>query len=535
MSLPHSVADVLRSHVTLEYEAIDRVYLNAYVPRLQTAAGVAAFFRHHRALPFASSALMAPMTRIFVQRIEQFVQQHRLPVVQFAKGQRKDDVMKEHLGRFTQDEGVLLVGKAQEKAWVFRTERRHNPATGVAYPWIVRGSALVNHYYFYCVDRDFGPFFLKFCSYFPYTAKLCINGHEWLKRQLDQRGIGYVPLDNGILSCDEPRRLAQLADALDARKIDMLLRRWLQRLPHPFEAKDRAAGYRYDLSIWQAEFSLTQVLDRPVTGRIFFEEVIRENLDIGRPNRVQLIFDRRISKTTPGRFRTRVITEGVTPTLHVSYKHSDIKQYHKENEALRTETTINDTRDFAVGRRLENLPQLREIGFAANRRLLDVQRISHDCAIGEDALHQLEHPIVVDGQRASGLRLSDPRVHALLSVLLLYFFLPLGFAHRDLRPQLAAFLGLPLAQMTAGRMTYDLRRLRLHGLIRRIPGTHRYELTQSGLRTALFVTRVYCRLLRPGLSKLVPVVPAVPPPIGAPLRKLEQALDQWREGAKFAA
>jgi hypothetical protein len=380
-----------------------------------------------------------------------------------------------------------------------------------------------------------GPEGVKHSRKFPYTAKLCINGHEWLKRQLDQRGISYVPLDNGILSCDDPRRVAQLANALDARKIDMLLRRWLQRLPHPFEAKDRAAGYRYDLSIWQAEFSLTQVLDRPVTGRIFFEEVIRENLDIGRPDRVELIFNRRISKTTPGRFRTRVITEGVTPTLHVSYKHSDIKQYHKENEALRTETTINDTRDFGVGRRLENLPQLRETGFAANRRLLDVQRISHDCAIGEDALHQLEHPIVLDGQPASGLRLSDPRVQALLSVLLLYFLLPLGFAHRDLRPQLAAFLGLPLAQMTAGRMTYDLRRLRLHGLIRRIPGTHRYELTQSGLRTALFVTRVYGRLLRPGLAKLVPVAPAVPPLIGAPLRKLEQALDRWREGAKFAA
>ena len=111
------------------------------------------------------------------------------------------------------------------------------------------------------------------------------------------------------------------------------------------------------------------------------------------------------------------MTEGVTPSLHIDYKHSDIKQYHKEGEALRTETTINDTRDFAIGRRLENLAQLRKIGFQANRRLLDVQRISHDCAIGEQALAQLERPTVVDGQRVSGLRLSDPRVQALLSVL----------------------------------------------------------------------------------------------------------------------
>jgi hypothetical protein len=108
-----------------------------------------------------------------------------------------------------------------------------------------------------------------------------------------------VPLDNGILSCNDPRRLQKLADALDARKIDALLRHWLRQLPHPFEAKDRAAGYRYDLSIWQAEFSLTQVLDRPVTGRIFFEEVIRENLDIGRPSRVRAGLSPRVHSREP--------------------------------------------------------------------------------------------------------------------------------------------------------------------------------------------------------------------------------------------
>ena len=142
------------------------------------------------------------------------------------------------------------------------------------------------------------------------------------------------------------------------------------------------------MSILQAEFSLTQVLDHPSTGRIFFEEVIRENLDLGRPDHVQLIFERRITRQTPSRFRTRVLTEGVTPSLHIDSKRSRIKQYHKEGRALRTETTINDPRDFAIGKRLPNLPALRQIGFQANRRLLDVQQISQDCAVGEDAFRQ---------------------------------------------------------------------------------------------------------------------------------------------------
>jgi hypothetical protein len=151
-----------------------------------------------------------------------------------------------------------------------------------------------------------------------------------VKRQLAQRGIAYEALDNGIRSCADPRRLQALCDGLSAGKIDTLLRKWLHRLPSPFTAADRQAGYRYDCSILQLEGSRTQILDRPVTGRLFFEAVIRENLDLGRPDHVQLLFGRRITRRTPGRFRTRVLTDGVTPSLHLDYKHCRIKQYHKE-------------------------------------------------------------------------------------------------------------------------------------------------------------------------------------------------------------
>ena len=392
MSVPYSVATILRDHVTLEVESLDRMYLNVYVPRLQHTAGIVSFFRVQRGATFASGVLMDPLTKAFVAALEQFAHAEGIPVVTFAKGQRKDDIAATYLAQFTQQEGVLFIGKAQEKAAVCRTEKRRHPQTGQTYPWLVRSTAMVNQYYIYAVDRDFGPFFLKFCSYFPYNAKLCLNGHEYLKRQLSKEGIAYEALDNGILSCADPARLQALCDGLTAPLIDGLLRKWLARLPHPFTPEDRQAGYRYDVSILQAEFSLTQVLDRPVTGRLLFEEIIRENLDLGRPSQVQLIFDRRVTKHTPGRFRTRVITQGVAPSLHVDYKRTRIKQYHKEGRALRTETTINDTRDFAIGKRLSNLPALRAVGFAANRRLLDVQQLSHDCLIGDDAFSQVTRP-----------------------------------------------------------------------------------------------------------------------------------------------
>jgi hypothetical protein len=535
MSLPRTVAEILREHVTLEVEGIDRMYLNAYVPGLQYESGVAAFFRHHRGQPFASSALMDPISKGFVTAIHAFVDAHQVPLIAFEKGQRKDDVMAAHLKRFTAPEGVVFVGRAQEKTPVLRTEKRRNPTTGQAYPWLVRSTAMVNHFYFYAVDRDFGPFFLKFGTYFPYTAKLCLNGHEYVKRQLTQRGIAYEPLDNGIRSCPDPRRVQALCDGLSAAKIEAFAHKWLRRLPHPFTLQDQRAGYRYQLSILQAEFSLTQVLDRPVTGRLFFEEVIRENLDIGRPDQVQLIFDRPITRRTPGRFRTRVLTDGVVPSLHVDYKRARIKQYHKEGRALRTETTINDTRDFAIGRGLTNLSALRKVGFQANRRLLDVQRLSHDCAIGEAAVDRIHRPIVVDGQRAAALRFLDPRVLALFCALVVFRLLPAGFTARDLRQHVAPLLGLAPEALPPGRVTYDLRRLRLHGLIERQPQRHRYRVTDAGLRVALLVPRLWARTLRPGLATIMPDQAPNDSRLRHAFGQLEHAMDDWCARAKLAA
>jgi hypothetical protein len=526
MTLPRSVAEVLDEHTTLELECIDRMYCNLYVPILQTEQGVAWFFRHHRGHHFASSALMAPMTRRFVESIESFAERERIDLISFKRHERKEDVAKRYLAEFDAEEGVLFIGKAQERASVIRTERRRNPRTGQSYAWLVKSSAMVNQYYFYCVDRDFGPFFIKLGSYFPYNGKLCINGHEYLKRQLARHGIGFEPLDNGIASCSDPQEMQKLADDLDAQKIDALARKWFRRLPHPFPARDRAAGFRYEISILQAEFSLTQVLDRPLTGRFFFEQVIRDNVDAGRPDQVQLIFDRRVNRSTPGRFRTRVITQGVVPSLHADYKHTRIKQYHKEGRALRTETIINDTRDFEIGRRLKNLPALRKVGFIANRRLLGVQRISHDCSLGEDAFRKIHNPIQHEGQRGSALRFGDPRVLALLGALVLFRLLPRGFSNRDLREHVAPLLGLPLELMTQGKMTYDLRRLRLHGLIARIPTTRRYRVTDFGFRSAVFLTRSYTRLLRHGLAVLGPRDPPRPAPLRDAVRRIENAVEQ---------
>lgn len=538
MTVARSAGDVLSDHVEFEVECIDRMFLNVWVPRLAYGAGVQGFFVGHRGHHYASTALMDPMTKAFVAAIHGFVAARGLELVSFGK-ERKDDVAQQFLARFTGTEGVLFVGRAQEKALVWRTQRRYS-RDGSSYAWLVRSTAFVNHFYIHCLDEDFGPFFIKFCTYFPYTAKLCINGNEWAKRQTAKAGIGFTALDNGFAAVDDVNRLQAICDSLGPTQIEALLRKWLAILPNPFNDEDEDAGYRYELSILQAEFSLTHMLDAPASGRIFFEQVIRDNLDIGRPDHVGLIFDRRIlagrKRQTPGRFRTRVITDGVVPSLHVDYKNTKIKQYYKQGRALRTETTINNSYDFGVTKRLTSLPKLRQLGFCANRRLLGVQTISHDPIRGAKAFTDLTAPIITDsGTRIPGLRFGDNRVHALLQALLIHRLLPHGFTNRELRTLTAPLLNKQFEDITAGQMTYDLRRLRAHGLIERISHSRRYRVTDTGLQHALLFTHAHDHLLRTGLALTSDPSPPQPTALRKAARAYQIAFDDLTHQAGLAA
>jgi hypothetical protein len=457
--------------------------------------------------------LLKRLTDEFVGSIDAFAERDRIPVVRFEGHERKEDVARKYLARFKGEEGVVMIGVAQEMVPGFRVFQKgkrklpRQPRNGPPCFSFYRGQVHVNQYYFYLLDRDFGLCFIKFSSYAPFGVRVWVNGHEWAKRQIRRKGIRYQELDNGFFACDDPEELQKICDSFSADDVDRFFRRWLHRLPHPFTRQDREAGHHYQLSILQLEMSLTQVFDRPLHGREFFEEVIRDNLDIGRPDRVQLLFGRRITKQTPGRFRTRVLTQGVQPSLRFDYKHTAVKQYFKLGRALRTETTFNDTYDFDIGRNLGNLPRLRTLGRHINHRLLTLERVAQNCAIASQTIERIVLPTVDEGQRAPALRWGDPRTTALLSALCSFAAAPQGFTNRSLRESVGALHDPGPLGYTQGKMTYDLRRLRLKGLIIRVRRTHRYVLTPLGRRVALFMTKSFVRIVRPVLHRIDPDLP----------------------------
>lgn len=285
-------------------------YLNGYVPRLQSEGGVVAFLREAGGHVVPSPAIFGEITKSFGARLRAGCQNGRFPGSSFGRE------------------------SARTTSW---------SSTGNAFP----------------SRRGWGPAFLKICGDAPYGLKLCLNGHEWAKRQLQQRRWRFTALDNGVPTCATPMALQAVCDQLGEADIAAFFTRWLAQVPLPLTPEQRAS-FPYQLSILQMEVSRTQVLDQPRRGREFFEEILRDHLDLGRPSRRQVLFPRKITRATPGRFSTRVVTQGVLPSRHVEYKRCHIKQYFEEGRALctgkRPVNHVVDVGPHRLGGRLVNLP-----------------------------------------------------------------------------------------------------------------------------------------------------------------------------------
>ena len=305
------------------------------------------------------------------------------------------------------------IGVAQEKIRTFRTEKRRNPVTGARLPVDRSGQPGRQPVLLLWAGPGLRPVLLEVLGLLPVQREAVLQRPPTTRSGRRQgRDRVHRAGQRVRRRARTPSGAARSATASDAARSTRSSAAGWPGCRTRSPALTAAAGYRYELSILQAEFSLTQVLDRPHQADLL--RVADPRQPRPRPARqVSLIFDRRRApagqRPTPGRWRTRVLTDGVTPSLHVDYKHSKIKQYHKQDKALRTETTINDTRDFGIGKRLGNLPALRQVGFqptgdcsppndSATTRSPDRRRAASGSA----------SPSPPPGTRVPGLRLGVP-------------------------------------------------------------------------------------------------------------------------------
>ena len=437
-----NINDVLDGHVGLDLDCIDRLYLNAYVPSLQVGGQVVTFLTEHLGFPIPSPALLEKIGNRFRCEVKAFAAEHEVPILQLKKpdrsrwDDRKLDHVRPHLeqaeaeGRF----GVVAIVSAQEFQWVFSAKNR-SPKPGMVSFDFVKEDRRVGMYYFYILDPEFGPGFIKICTYFPYPAKVWLNGHEWAKRQARHQGIAFGELANGFASCGDPAGLQAICDRFGPADIQGFFDRWTAVIPTPFTDDDRQAGYFWELSMRQVEVSPTLVFDDPRRARSFFEALVTDNVGIGRPEQVAMVFARPLRRPTKHPYRERVFSPGTEVRMDFSYKHSLVKQYLKEGKALRIETVINKPADIGILARLEHLPELVDKARQVNDRLLMIERAGQGCAIGSALFERIHQPYMREGQRTGALRFGDQRAMALAGALCLVVHAVTGFTNKSLRGQ----------------------------------------------------------------------------------------------------
>jgi len=533
-----TVPELLDGHSVLDIECLDRIYLNGYVAKLQVAGQVVTFLHDHRGMPIASPAVFEQIGTRFRQAVARFAENNDIPMIKFKKGVRKAAVMEPLLRRAARAgrPRVVAIGWAQEFQLVWTARKRDtDPAKPPQFSF-AKAERRVTCYYFYIWDQFWGPGFIKVCAYFPYPAKVWLNGHEHSKQAAARAGIGFTELSNGFATCDDPDRLQLICDRLGPGDIQAFFDRWAAVIPVPFTPADRAAGYWWELSLRQVEVSRTIVFDAPRQTRAFFEALITDNLDLGRPENVEVLFKRDPRGRKPkdqgagGAFKTAIDRRCDGVTINAFWRHSRVKQYLKDGRALRIETVVNSPDDLGCQRRIHNLPELQARARAVNARLLHTEKVGQGCVFDSPAFARISQPSLTgDGRRAPGLRFGDPRVQALAGALANMLCAVTGITNKSLRALMTGLLGTAYGMNQA---SYDLGRLARNGLIARVPHRNLYTLTPDGLRFAIFYTKVHDRLLRPLMAS---DQPQAPPALRQALRTIDREVSVRIAAARLRA
>jgi hypothetical protein len=417
-----SAAEMVAGHVTLDISRIDRLCLNGCAPRLQTPGGVIYFFHEHRKRPIVSPALFEPIGAKFRKDVKDRAQANGIPLVDFKSGDRKADVMAPCLdaaaaaGRSQ----VAAVGCAQEFQAVWAARRRDTDPGKPPQFSFARERRRVSVFYLYIWDETMGGGFIKLCTYFPYPVKARVNGREWAKRQALRAGIEFTELSDGFASCPDPAALQEICDRFGPGHVQAWFERWMARVPLPLTGDDREGGFWRELSMRQVGTSRTLVFDAGVHARAFFESLLCENMDLGRPENAELLFRRGDKRggfagdPPPGGFKTKIDQYCELVTMNVFCEHSRLKQYLKDGTALPIETVISNPSGLRVNRRLENLPELQERSRAINAFLLQTETAGQDTVLVSPVIERITRPALTgDGRKAPAPRSGDLRVQAL--------------------------------------------------------------------------------------------------------------------------
>jgi hypothetical protein len=513
--------------IRFDYSCFDRILLNGVIQVLQNPACVVGFLKEKRQADRVTPAYFRAISTDYHRFVQALAEQRHVEILMPPKGIRREEWVEPYYEQLQDQTGIAVILKARENARVAVSFPRQGDHVELL-------NRFVQQYYFYLQDRDFGRMFVRVCPYFPFSARICLNGHEWLACRLREEGIAFEQCANAFLTCEDPARLQGLADRFSPADIQACGHRWLAQLVPFFTDRERRhQGFGYRLFVSQVEYCTNLIFERRAALDSLHQRLLDLNRSIGHPDKIALIFGRRITKRTDAGLKTLILDHDLgLPVIRSEYKSSSIKQYARDNLVLRTETTSYHTPDLGVNKGVEHLPELRATMAAANDRYLDVQQDVLETFVDRGQLERLRQPTVsASGRRTPGLKLDDPRLLAVLQALTCFALLAGRgrFRTTDLHAKVAEALGKTAASYTLGQLRYDLGKLRGKGLVERVAGTQSYRLPSEGYRIAVLYLKLFHRIYAPltaGITEPVPWDERVPPERRALLDRLYAAVDR---------
>ena len=468
---------------------------------------VVGFFSTYRQLYPVTRHTLRDIAEQFQCWVKQRAAKRNIPIVEAPKG-RRDEFVDPYFERAKPDQVVVIL-KAREPARIMT-------AIGdtVANRWHLQfAQRWVIQYNFYINDRNWGRMFVRICPYFPFSSRICLNQHHWLANRMRQQGIRFKQLTNAFLRCSAPDRLQELADSLTPRDLVTCGQKWLARLTPFFTAKEREqAGCQHRLFFSQVEYCDNLIFRRRAALDNLSERLLDANRTIGQPDKITIIFGRKVTKHYRGKLQTEIEDMNLpNPVIRSHYRNGFIKQYVRDHLILRTEPTSNNVEDYGVKKAIENLPHLRKNMSAINDNYLNVQQDILETFVDRGQLRKLAEPtITATGKRIPGLKLDHPRQLALMHALVRFAHIAAGntFTTAEIHPAVIKALGCGGEHYTLASLRYDLSKLRAKGLVAKLPNSRRYQLLPHGYSICLIFLKLFERVYAPLTAALLsPVKP----------------------------
>jgi hypothetical protein len=480
--------------IKFSYRCFDRILLNGLIQPFQQPKRVVGFFNHYRSGCLVNKRLLSSIADDYHTWILQQAARWRVPILEDSKD-RRDELVEPYF-RKAQPDDVVAIIKAREPSRILK-------ALGPAdTPYLEYAQRWVIHYNIYVNDSSWGKMFVRMCPYLPFSARICLNQHNWLANRMHQDGVDFRRCTNAFLECSDPQRLQQLADSLTAADLQTCGYRWLTEFTpffSPWEWKHANCVHRLFFS--QVEYCDNLIFHQRAAVDALEQRLLDANRSIGKPDNLLTIFGRRVTSHHRGKLQTEIEDLHLeNPVIRSYYGHGFAKQYVRDTSLLRTEPATNDVRDYGVNKSVENLPELRQKMGHIIDSYLDVQQDILETFVDRGQLrHLLEPTLSSSGKRIPGLKLDHPRQLALMHGLVSFAHIAAGgtFTAADLLPQIRTTLGVQPDAYSPGSLRYDLSKLRAKGLVEKVPHSHRYRLAPKGYAICVVFLKLFERIYAP--------------------------------------